>query len=430
MEKGWFNSMLFYRQLEYRCGLSNSMDSFGPVENTSASEDPILIDMEKDFPSWNDSDNSSYSNVDYLVGVRNIRNFLSDKILLVRDNNSQRNRYSIYFDIENQFLEISNNPSFLSEPESLFDSYNKNSSYLNNVSKRHENHYMYDTKSSWKNGIHNCIESYLRSQICIVSHILGESDKYNDSYFYTSICGKGGNSSESEGSSIKTTITNENLTKREDSKDLDETKKCKHLWIECENCYGLNYRKFFKSKMNICEHCGYHLKVSSSDRIEPDEKNGITSYGLVENDSDLVHGILEVEGALVGSSRTEKGCSQFDNDRVTLLLRSKLRNPLNMIQKGSCFIVDQRFLYEKYESEFEEGEGVLDPQQMEEDLFNHIVWAPRIWRPWGFLFNCIERPNELGFPYWARSFRGKRIIYEEEDELQENDSEFLQGGTM
>ncbi|TYH02297.1 hypothetical protein ES288_A09G129200v1, partial [Gossypium darwinii] len=31
----------------------------------------------------------------------------------------------------------------------------------------------------------------------------------------------------------------------------------------------------------------------------PDEKNGITSYGFVENDSDLVHGLLEVEGALV-----------------------------------------------------------------------------------------------------------------------------------
>nr|YP_010994058.1 hypothetical protein Ycf2 [Vuralia turcica]YP_010994075.1 hypothetical protein Ycf2 [Vuralia turcica]WOZ11503.1 hypothetical protein Ycf2 [Vuralia turcica]WOZ11520.1 hypothetical protein Ycf2 [Vuralia turcica] len=162
----------------------------------------------------------------------------------------------------------------------------------------------------------------------------------------------------------------------------------------------------------------------------PEEKNGITSYGLVENDSDLVHGLLEVEGALVGSSRIEKDCSQFDNDRVTLLLRPEPRNPLNMIQNGSCSIVDQRFIYEKYESEFEEGEGVLDPQQIEEDLFNHIVWAPRIWRPWGFLFDCIERPNELGFPYWARSFRGKRIIYDEEDELQENDSEFLQGGTM
>ncbi|KAK5832976.1 hypothetical protein PVK06_016785 [Gossypium arboreum] len=40
----------------------------------------------------------------------------------------------------------------------------------------------------------------------------------------------------------------------------------------------------------------------------PDEKNGITSYGFIENDSDLVHGLLEVEGALVGSSQTEKDC--------------------------------------------------------------------------------------------------------------------------
>nr|QKK51645.1 Ycf2 [Plagioloba crenulata]QKK51665.1 Ycf2 [Plagioloba crenulata] len=164
----------------------------------------------------------------------------------------------------------------------------------------------------------------------------------------------------------------------------------------------------------------------------PDEKNGITSYGFIENDSDLVHGLLEVQGALVGSSRTEKDCSQFDNDRVTLLFRSEPRDPLYMMQDGSCSIVDQKFLSEKYESEFEEGEGegVLDPQQIEEDLFNHIVWAPRIWRPRGFLFDCIERPNELGFPYLAGSFRGKRIIYDEKYELQENDSEFLQSGTM
>ncbi|GJR76139.1 putative ATPase, AAA-type, core [Tanacetum coccineum] len=76
-----------------------------------------------------------------------------------------------------------------------------------------------------------------------------------------------------------------------------------------------------------------------------DEKNGITPYGLIENDSSLARGLLEVEGALVGSSRT---CSQFDKDR--------------------------RFLYEKDELEFEEGEGegALDRQQIEEDLFNHI----------------------------------------------------------
>nr|YP_010729113.1 Ycf2 protein [Trimezia steyermarkii]YP_010729131.1 Ycf2 protein [Trimezia steyermarkii]WEA82092.1 Ycf2 protein [Trimezia steyermarkii]WEA82110.1 Ycf2 protein [Trimezia steyermarkii] len=147
----------------------------------------------------------------------------------------------------------------------------------------------------------------------------------------------------------------------------------------------------------------------------PDEKNEIPSYGFVENDSDLVHGLLEVEGALVGSSQTEKDCSQFDNNRVTLLLRSEPRNQ-------SCSIVDQRFLYEKNESEFE---GALDPQQIEEDLFNHIVWAPRIWRPCGNLFDCIKRPTELAGP-----FRGKGIIYHKEDELEEDDSEFLQSGTM
>ncbi|CAN6446810.1 unnamed protein product [Victoria cruziana] len=59
----------------------------------------------------------------------------------------------------------------------------------------------------------------------------------------------------------------------------------------------------------------------------PDEQNWITSYGFIENDSDLVHGLLE--SALVGYSWTE--CSQFDNDRVTLLLRSKPRNKLDMM---------------------------------------------------------------------------------------------------
>jgi hypothetical protein len=156
----------------------------------------------------------------------------------------------------------------------------------------------------------------------------------------------------------------------------------------------------------------------------PNEKNdGITSYRLLENDSDLVHGLLEVEGALLGSSQTG---SKFDSDGVTLLLRTERRNPLNMIQNGSHSMLDQRFLYEKYESGFEEGEGVLDPKPLEEDLFNHhIVWAPRIWRPWGFLFDCFEGSNELGFPYWERSFRDKQIIYDEE-----NDSEGLQDGTM
>nr|YP_010737716.1 acetyl-CoA carboxylase beta subunit [Ficus subpisocarpa]WEQ71853.1 acetyl-CoA carboxylase beta subunit [Ficus subpisocarpa] len=269
MEKWRFDSIFFNGILEYRCGLSKSINSLGdPIENTSVNEDPILNDMDKDIPSGSDSDNSSYNNVDHLVGVRYIRNLLSDDTFLVRDSN--RDSYSIYFDIENKIFEIDNDDSFISEPEDSFYSY-ENSSYLNNLSKNDDpryDRYVYDTKYSWNNHINSCIDSYLRYQICIDSDILTSNDNYNNSYIYSYICGEKGNSNESESSSIRTGADDSDLTLRESSNDLDLTQKYRHLWVQCENCYGLNYKKFFKSKMNICEHCGCHLKMSSSDRIE------------------------------------------------------------------------------------------------------------------------------------------------------------------
>jgi len=55
----------------------------------------------------------------------------------------------------------------------------------------------------------------------------------------------------------------------------------------------------------------------------PNEKNRIASFELVANDSDLVHGLLEVDDALVGPLRIEK---VVDNDLVSLVLVPKLRN--------------------------------------------------------------------------------------------------------
>nr|YP_010865822.1 acetyl-CoA carboxylase subunit beta [Maesa japonica]WGT92029.1 acetyl-CoA carboxylase subunit beta [Maesa japonica] len=266
MEKWQFNSMLSNKELEHRCGLSKSMDSLGPIENISESEDPNRND--RDLRSWSDSDSSTYSNVDHLFGVKDIRNFISDDTFIVRDRNGDS--YSIYFDIENQIFEINNDHSFLSELESPFSSY-RNSGYLNNGSNSDDpyyDRYMYDTQYSWNNHINNCIDSYLHSQIRIDTYIVSSSDNYSDSYIYSSICGESGNSSETESSSIRTSTNASDLTIRESSNNLDVTQKYRHLWVQCENCYGLNYKKFFKSKMNICEQCGYHLKMSSSDRIE------------------------------------------------------------------------------------------------------------------------------------------------------------------
>nr|YP_009689432.1 acetyl-CoA carboxylase carboxyl transferase beta [Ypsilandra yunnanensis]QEL51942.1 acetyl-CoA carboxylase carboxyl transferase beta [Ypsilandra yunnanensis] len=265
MEKWWFNSMLFNEKLEHKCGLSKSTDSSDAIEHSSGSEEPIINDTGKNIPSWSNSGSYTFNNVDYLFDIRNIWSFISDETFLVRDSNGDS--YSVYFDIENQIFEVDNDSSFLGELESVF------SSYLNSGSNNKNHyyyHYMYDTQSSWTNHINSCIDSYLRFEVSINSSISGGTDHYSDSYIYSFICTESvsGSGSESRSSSIITSSNGSDVNIRGRSSDFDINKKYRHLWVQCENCYGLNYKKFFRSKMHICEQCGYHLKMSSSDRIE------------------------------------------------------------------------------------------------------------------------------------------------------------------
>nr|UUL94563.1 acetyl-CoA carboxylase beta subunit [Amaranthus blitum] len=267
MKKWWFNSMLSKKGFEHKCGLSKSMDSLGPIENTSRKEDPSLNDTEKSIHSWRNGDNSSYSsNIDNFFRVMDIPNFISDDTFLLID--SRGDSYSIYFDIENQIFEIDNDHSFLSELQSSFSNY-WTSSYLNSKSKSDDTYNDrsgYYTKDSWNNHINNCIDSYLHSQISIGSSILSGSDNSSDSYILNYIFNESGN--RSENFSKRTSTNDSNLPRIESSNNLDVTQKYKHLWVQCENCYALNYKKLLKSKMGICEQCGYHLKINSSDRIE------------------------------------------------------------------------------------------------------------------------------------------------------------------
>nr|YP_010233199.1 acetyl-CoA carboxylase beta subunit [Centranthera grandiflora]QSX28402.1 acetyl-CoA carboxylase beta subunit [Centranthera grandiflora] len=97
--------------------------------------------------------------------------------------------------------------------------------------------------------------------------------------------------------------SSEDLDERESSEDLDEREDppWKGLWVLCENCYELNYKKFLKAKMNICEQCGYHFKMNSSERIEilldpgtwdPMDKDMVSldpiEFDLEEADEDMV----------------------------------------------------------------------------------------------------------------------------------------------
>uniref|UniRef100_UPI0030E5E475 acetyl-CoA carboxylase carboxyltransferase beta subunit n=1 Tax=Sagina japonica TaxID=254022 RepID=UPI0030E5E475 len=263
MKKWRFNSILSKKELEHGCGLSKSTDSRGPIENTSKREDSSVNDTEKKTQSWRNRYRFSYSNVDSLFRVMDSQNFLPDDILLIDSNGDS---YSIYFDIENQIFEIDNDHSFQSEllnPVSHF----WDSSFMNSRSKSddtHNDYYTSDTKDSWNNHIKNCIDNYLYSQIRSGGSILSGSDNSSDNYILSYILSE--SESRSEGGSIRTIPTDSNLTRRE---NLDVTQKNRDLWVQCENCYFLNFKKLFTNiHLNICEQCGYHLKMSSSDRIE------------------------------------------------------------------------------------------------------------------------------------------------------------------
>nr|QXO03952.1 acetyl-CoA carboxylase beta subunit [Goodyera procera] len=258
MKKCWFNSMLSNKKLEHRCGLSKSMDSLDALGHTGGSEEPFLNDAEKKIPSW---DSSSLSNINYLNSFfdsRNIWSLISDDTFLVR--NSNGDSYSLYFDIENQIFDIDNAISFLSELDIFFSHYLNSGS---NSSNYYSYYSMYDTQSNWNNHINSCIDTYLRFEISLNSDI----DSGIDNYIKSFLCTESKSSIESGNLSIKTSNSSFNI-REESSNNFDITTKYRQLWVQCENCYGLNYKKFFRSKMNICEHCGYHLNMSSSDRIK------------------------------------------------------------------------------------------------------------------------------------------------------------------
>nr|QPN54461.1 acetyl-CoA carboxylase carboxyltransferase beta subunit [Arceuthobium durangense] len=222
--------------------------------------------MEKYMKNRGGGSNSSYSTIDdyFCYGVRDI--LFNYEILLVKDRHKYG--YYIFFDIKNLIFKVENDYFFLSdlEIESKF-TYSHNSSYLEG-SKSDDTYYdssIYDKKYRWRNHIINCIDSLIHYQFLIKKKLLNLDNK-NHSYNYNDrfLCG---NHSESD---ISSSMMNGDFTikRKKSSNDSDVTQKYSHLWVQCENCYGLNYKRFFKSKMNICEQCGTHLKMSSLDTIE------------------------------------------------------------------------------------------------------------------------------------------------------------------
>nr|YP_009262436.1 acetyl-CoA carboxylase subunit beta [Oenothera villaricae]ABW99115.2 acetyl-CoA carboxylase beta subunit [Oenothera villaricae]ANI87013.1 acetyl-CoA carboxylase subunit beta [Oenothera villaricae] len=85
------------------------------------------------------------------------------------------------------------------------------------------------------------------------------------------------------------------------------------LWVHCKHCSGFNYKKIFKSKRNVCEKCGSHLKLHSSDRIDLllDAKTWAAMHeGLLSLDPIEFHSEKDPYKGRVASYKRETGLSE------------------------------------------------------------------------------------------------------------------------
>nr|QWX89960.1 acetyl-CoA carboxylase carboxyl transferase beta subunit [Aeginetia indica] len=210
MKRWWFTLMVFmFRNKLKRRSIITKLTNDNLIENTNESEDP---------------------------DIKVTDNIFDDTFLLVKDNKGDS--FYIYFYYCN-FIFMSNE-NIEENSLSIDDLYNP---------------YIYDTQSCCNNTFTSFIDSYLQSKFCTNTPLV-----INDSVdnYFSECFDKRRTSSESSNLIIIKKSYN----------DFDRTQNYKQLWVQCETCYGLNYKKFLKSKMNICEQCGYPLKMNSSERIE------------------------------------------------------------------------------------------------------------------------------------------------------------------
>nr|YP_010428236.1 acetyl-CoA carboxylase beta subunit [Prosopanche bonacinae]USN93684.1 acetyl-CoA carboxylase beta subunit [Prosopanche bonacinae] len=104
----------------------------------------------------------------------------------------------------------------------------------------------------FKNSIYNFIESL---DFIDIENIIDEKNTQKISKFTNFII-------------LEDYVNNRTNKKYKRRYTLDGDPDFRFLWVVCENCNYFNYKDCFLSQLYICEVCGYHIKMNSSDRIK------------------------------------------------------------------------------------------------------------------------------------------------------------------
>nr|YP_010317301.1 acetyl-CoA carboxylase beta subunit [Lantana camara]UNB14615.1 acetyl-CoA carboxylase beta subunit [Lantana camara]WDS80572.1 acetyl-CoA carboxylase beta subunit [Lantana camara] len=279
MAIGWFNEMVFHfqKELERRYGIKKSTHNLGPIENTSQSQDPGRkgrAKKAKNIHSCRNHDNSSYTNVDNLPDSDDDS---EEPLFFVTDSNGD------IFSSKNWETEVENYLCYLSELE-------RYCSFMSQV-KDGFSGWSFDLfkKTNKTGGSNQTEESFSRRVLDIGFGREFDLDfKYDDNpqvKDYTNFdeieifdprfnrynenpSGNSENQNENQSDDSENPSGNSENQNENQSGESNPNAWMGELWVMCEDCAHLNFKKFFLDKLNICEECGSHLAMNSSERIE------------------------------------------------------------------------------------------------------------------------------------------------------------------
>jgi len=73
---------------------------------------------------------------------------------------------------------------------------------------------------------------------------------------------------------------------KEGREKLEELQLSEHLWIKCNSCNEIIYRRVIERNFQVCPKCNYHFQIPARRRID-----GVADPGtFIEFDADLVSG--------------------------------------------------------------------------------------------------------------------------------------------
>nr|UFR81914.1 acetyl-CoA carboxylase carboxyltransferase beta subunit [Morina chlorantha] len=246
----WFNLVLL--KFEHRCGLSKSTGSASPGENTCE------MDLNDD-DTFRDVSEDSY-NTDCVIENKICKGNDGSSIL-----NNKKRGYSIRGCDESDF---SSSVCGESENHSKMEHFgiitSTNDSDFTQIDSDTEGGSTQIESTTEENFTQ--IDSDTEENFTQIERTTEENSTQIERTTEENSTQK--ESTTEENSTQKESTTEENSTQKESTTEENSTPSYAHLWVLCEECYTLNYKRFLKERLYICEGCESHLIMNSSGRIE------------------------------------------------------------------------------------------------------------------------------------------------------------------